>query len=72
MASVITRKPFVGFATGLLFGFLGLLLVQIETTPGAPRGIVLWMFRIVGWFLLFVALGSFVTAIYSLWKQRGR
>jgi len=71
MASVITRKPVVGFATGLLFGFLGMLLVQIETTPGAPHGIVLWMFRIVGWFLLFVALGSFVTATYSLWKHRG-
>jgi hypothetical protein len=73
MASVISKKPFVGFAAGLIFGFLGMLLVQIDTTPGSPKGIVLWMFKILGYFLLFVAAGSFITAVYALWRDsRGR
>ena len=66
MASVISKKPFVGFAAAVLFGFLGMLLIRIDGAPGAPRGITLWLFRIAGYFLLFVALSSAVTAVYAL------
>jgi len=62
MASAISKKPYVGFATGIIFGFLGMLLIHIDAAPG----IVHWMFRIVGIFLLFVALSSVVTALYVL------
>jgi multisubunit Na+/H+ antiporter MnhE subunit len=72
MASAITKKPYVGFATGIIFGFLGMLLFHIDAAPG----IALWMFRIVGIFLLFVALSSVVTALYVLRRnsemKRGR
>lgn len=76
MASVILKKPYVGFATGIIFGLLGMLLINIDNAPGVQQGIVLWMFRIVGSFLLFVALSSVVTAVYILRKnvemKRGR
>lgn len=74
MAGVITRKPLVGFATTVIFFFLGLLLIQMETAPGAPKGVVVWMFRILGWFLLFSSLLSLVTACIGIvkgMKQRG-
>jgi len=69
MTSVIIKKPYVGFATGIIFGFLGMLLINIDTAPGAAQGMVLWMFRIVGFFLLFVAVSSIVTAAYILRKN---
>jgi hypothetical protein len=76
MASVILKKPYVGFATGIIFGFLGMLLIHIDTAPDVSQGIVPWMFRIVGYFLLFVALSSVVTAGYILRRnaevKRGR
>jgi hypothetical protein len=70
MSGLISRKPLVGFATSIIFGVLGMLLVQVDTAPDAPRGITLWLFRIVGSFLLFVALGSLVTAVYGVCEQR--
>jgi hypothetical protein len=69
MASMISKKPLAGFAAAIIFIFLGMLLIQIDSAPGAPKGISLWLFKIVGYFLLFVALGSFVTALYALRKS---
>ena len=62
MSGIATRKPLVGFAIAFIFFFLGLLLIQMEIAPGAPRGVVVWMFRILGGFLLFASFLSLVTA----------
>ena len=76
MASMISKKPYAGFATGIIFGFLGMLLINIDPAPGALQGIVFWMFKIVGYFLLFAALGSVGTAVSILRRnaevKRGR
>lgn len=70
MPGIVTRKPVVGFATALIFSFLGLLLIDRSTSPGRPNGIVLWMFRVLGWFLLFAALGSVVVAVAGIVSKR--
>ena len=70
MAGMIATKPYAGFAAALVFGFLGMLLIGMESAPGGSSDIALWMFRIVGSFLLFVALGSLLTAISILRKNR--
>jgi hypothetical protein len=72
MSGVVTRKPLVGFATALIFFFLGLLLIQMETAPGALKGVVIWMFRILGGFLLFASLISLATACLGIWKRNKR
>jgi hypothetical protein len=71
VAGLIEKKPFVGLAAGTVFGFLGMLLTSLDSAPGAdPKRFVVWLFRIVGYFLLFVALGSILTAVYTLWRNR--
>ena len=70
MSGITTRKPVVGFASGTIIGFLGLLLVQMDAAPGARNGIVRWMFEIAGWFMLFVGAGSYATALYGIVKDR--
>ncbi|MDH4162967.1 MAG: hypothetical protein OEW15_09805 [Nitrospirota bacterium] len=72
MAGIIIRKPVVGFASGTIIGLLGLLLVQMDSAPAAATGIVRWMFKIAGWFMLFVGAGSYVTALYGIWQGRNR
>ncbi len=69
MAGIVTRKPVVGFATALIFSFLGLLLID-RSADEARNVIVLWMFRILGWFLLFAALGSLVVACIGIIKRK--
>jgi len=66
---MISKKPFAGAVASIIFALLGMLLIQIDTAPDAPRGILLWLFRIVGYFLLFVAFGSFIAALYTLKKN---
>jgi hypothetical protein len=70
MSGLISKRPFVGFATSVLFGTLGLLLVRINPSPGLPHDRALWLFRVVGYFALFVALGSLVNAVHAVWAQR--
>lgn len=72
MAGLISKRPFVGFATGIIFGALGMLLVQVDSTPGTSKGMVPLLFRIVGYFSLFVALGSLVTAVYAGWIRKNK
>jgi hypothetical protein len=74
MAGLIPKRPFVGFATSVVFGALGMLLVRIDPSPGTPD-MVPWLFGVVGYFSLFVALGSLVNAVHAVWirtvkKQR--
>jgi hypothetical protein len=65
MAGLISKKPLVGFATSILFGALGVLLVRIDTSSA---GLSIWLFKIVGYFVLFVAVSSLVTALYAVVK----
>ncbi len=72
MAGVITRKPLVGFATAIVFGFLGLLLIQAGPETGSSSGVAVWMFRILGGFSLFAALGSLTVAVSGLLRRKTR
>ena len=73
MSGLISKRPFVGFATGILFGALGMLLIhQTDPSPGPSKGMVLWLFRIVGYFALFIALGSLVNAVYAVWAHKSK
>jgi hypothetical protein len=72
MTGLISKKPFVGFATCILFGGLGLLLIQIDPSPGPSKNNVLWLFGVVGYFALFVALGSLVNAVYAVWAYKSK
>lgn len=67
MAGLISKKPLVGFATSILFGALGVLLVRMDTSQVAS----VWLFKVVGYFVLFVAASSFFTAIYAVVKGNG-
>jgi len=70
MAGLISKRPFVGFATSILFGALGVLLIRINPSLGPPKAGVPWLFGIVGYFALFVALGSLVHALYAVWAHK--
>jgi hypothetical protein len=72
MSGLISRKPLVGFATSILFGALGVLLIKIDPFPGLIKGSVMWLFGIVGYFTLFVALGSLVNALYAVWIHKSK
>jgi hypothetical protein len=72
MTDLISKNPLVGFATSVLFGALGMLLIKIDTFPGQTKDSVIWLFGIVGYFALFVALGSLVNALYALWMHKGK
>jgi hypothetical protein len=71
MADLILKRPFVGFATSILFGALGMLLIQIDPSPVPSKG-MLWLFRVVGYFTLFVALGSLVNAVFAVWVHKSK
>jgi hypothetical protein len=72
MTDLILKRPFVGFATSILFGALGMLLIQIDPSPGPSKDMVLWLFRVVGYFALFIALGSLVNAVYAVWVHKSK
>lgn len=64
MAGLISKKPLVGFATSLLFGALGALLVRMDSSQVTS----VWLFKTVGYFVIFVAASSLFTAIYAVVK----
>ena len=72
MTDLISKRPFVGFATSILFGALGMLLIQIGPSPGTSKDMLLWLFGIVGYFALFIALGSLVNALYAVWVHKSK
>ena len=71
MTGLISKRPFIGFATCILFGALGMLLLQIDPSPGPSKG-MLWLFGVVGYFTLFVALGSLINAVFAMWAHKGK
>jgi hypothetical protein len=71
MTGLISKRPIIGFATSFLFGALGMLLIQIDPSPG-PSKDMLWLFGVVGYFTLFVALGSLVNAVYAVWAHKSK
>lgn len=72
MAGLISKRPFVGFATSILFGALAVLLIRINPSLGPPNARVPWLFRVVGYFALFVALGSLANAVYAVWARASK
>jgi hypothetical protein len=71
MTGLISKRPFIGFATSTLFSALGMLLIQIDPSPVSSKG-MLWLFRVVGYFTLFVALGSLVNAVFAVWAHKSK
>ena len=66
MARIVSRRPVIGFSAGALFGALGWLLIDIEgasvgVTPLAPL-----LFKLSGYFFLFVAAMAIVAALLSM------
>jgi|MudIll2142460700_1097286.scaffolds.fasta_scaffold38433_4 hypothetical protein len=72
MTGLISKRPYVGFATSILFGALGMLLIRIKPLPGQPADRVLWLFGVVGYFALFVALASLGNAVYAVWVNNSK
>ncbi len=44
MTGLISKRPFIGFATSILFSALGMLLIQIDPSP-VPSKVIPWFFR---------------------------
>lgn len=70
MAGIVSRRPAVGLAAGIIIGALGWLLAGIDATPGADRGIAGLLFTTAGYFFLFVAAVALLNAFASLRKKR--
>ncbi len=49
-----------------------MLLIQIDPSPGPSKDNMLWLFGVVGYFALFVALGSLVNAVYAVWANKSK
>jgi len=71
MTGLISKRPFIGFATSILFGALGMLLIRIDPSPGPSKDLS-WLFGIVGYFTLFAALGSLANAVFAVWAHKSR
>ena len=64
MAGIVSRRPVVGVAAGVIIGALGLLLLGIE--PAATSGGIAWLlFKVAGWFFLFVSAMAFLGAVLA-------
>ncbi len=70
MAGIVSRRPIVGVAAGVIIGALGLLLLGIETPPATGRGIAGALFKIAGWFFLFVSAMAFLGAFLAFRNKR--
>jgi hypothetical protein len=68
MARMISRKPFVGIAAGLLFGALGILLLGIK----GSRGAAMVLFPLSAWSFLLIGAVSFLTGARALVRSRHR
>ena len=69
MAGIVSRRPMVGVAAGSVIGALGLLLLGIDAAA-AGRGIAGLLFKIAGWFFLFVSAMAFLGAFLSFRNRR--
>ena len=69
MAGIVSRRPIAGVAAGAIIGALGMLLLGIDTPPASGRSIAGILFKVSGYFFLFVAVIAFLGAYLS---ARGR
>ena len=69
MAGIVSRKPYAGVAAGTIIGALGLLLLGIDAPPASGRSISVLLFKVAGYFFLFVAAVAFLGAFLAV---RGR
>ena len=72
MTGLISKRPFVGFVTSIFFGALGMLLISIDPSPRPSKDMAPWLFGVVGYFAVFVALGSLVNAVYAVWVHTSK
>jgi len=70
MAGIVSRRPAVGFAAGIIIGALGWLLAGMDTAPGDDRSISGPLFATAGYFFLFVAAMALLNAFASLRRKR--
>ena len=70
MAGIVSRRPAVGLAAGIIIGALGWLLSGMNAAPGAGRSIAGLLFTAAGYFFLFVAAIAFLNAVASLRRKR--
>jgi len=70
MSGIVSRRPAVGLAAGIIIGALGWLLAGMDAAPGAARGIAGLLFKTAGYFFLFVAVVALLNAFVSLRKKR--
>ena len=69
MASIITRRPIIGFISGSIFSTLGMLIMNTTSIPNSVSGIVRTLHIGVGSFLIFVGIFSVIAAMISLWSD---
>lgn len=68
MPGIVSRKPVVGIAAGILFGSLGLLLMDLKNVYAEESG----LFLFAGAFFLFVAMVSFLAGMLGFFKAPSR
>ena len=69
MAGIVSRRPVVGVAAGTIIGALGLLLLGIDPAA-AGQGLAGLLFKVAGWFFLFVSAVAFLGAFLSFRDKR--
>jgi len=69
MAGIVSRRPMVGVAAGVIIGALGLLLLGIDAPPASGRSIAGVLFKVSGYFFLFVSIMAFLGAFLSFRKR---
>jgi len=69
MAGIVSRRPVVGVAAGSIIGALGLLLLGIDPAA-AGQGLAGLLFKVAGWFFLFVSAMAFLGAFLSFRSKR--
>jgi len=70
MAGIVSRRPMVGVAAGTIIGALGLLLLGIDAPPASGWSISGVLFKVAGYFFLFVSAMAFLGAFLS-YRNRG-
>jgi len=70
MAGIVSRRPAAGAATGVIIGALGVLLLGVDASPAAGRGTAAVLFKVAGYFFLFVSVMAFLGAIASYRRAR--
>jgi hypothetical protein len=70
MSGIVSRRPAVGLAAGIIIGALGWLLAGMDATPGAGKVITGLLFTTSGYFFLFVAAMALLNAFAYFWRKR--